>query len=109
MSTISNLIFKDKYNYVTSPYGKRRSFGTSAGVTSTFHYGTDYGTNGKNLPQYAIEDGTVLSCGTASDGAKYIWVSYPRTGKKLLHYHLSEICVKKGQSVVKGTLLGKRG
>lgn len=109
MSTISNLIFKDKYNYVTSPYGKRRSFGTSAGVTSTFHYGTDYGTNGKKLPQYAIEDGTVLSCGTASDGAKYIWVSYPRTGKKLLHYHLSEICVKKGQSVIKGTLLGKTG
>ena len=60
MSTISNLIFKDKYNYVTSPYGKRRSFGTSAGVTSTFHYGTDYGTNGKKLPQYAIEDGFIL-------------------------------------------------
>ena len=26
-----------------------------------------------------------------------------------MHYHLSEICVKKGQSVVKGTLLGKTG
>lgn len=109
MSVISNLIFKNKYNYVTSPYGQRRSFGTSAGMTSSFHYGTDYGTNGKKLPQYAIEDGTVLSCGTASDGAKYVWVSYPRIGKKMLHYHLSEISVKKGQKVVKGTMIGKTG
>ena len=106
MSTISNLIFKDKYHYVTSPYGKRGSFGTSAGVTSTFHYGTDYGTNGKKLPQYAIEDGYVFAAQRAKDRALYVWVIYPRIKKAFLHYHLDRYKVRAGQSVKSGTLLG---
>ena len=109
MSKISDLIFAGKKHYITSPYGKRNVISTSSGTTSSFHSGTDYGTYSKKLPQYAIEDGTVLSCGTASDGAKYVWVGYPRIGKKLLHYHLDSIAVKKGQAVKKGTLLGKTG
>lgn len=109
MSIISNIIFGGADHYVTSPYGKRSVINTAAGQTASFHRGTDYGTNGKKLPQYAIEDGTVLSCGTASDGAKYVWVKYPRIGKKFLHYHLDSIAVKSGQAVKKGTLLGKTG
>ncbi|MBQ7595665.1 MAG: M23 family metallopeptidase [Clostridia bacterium] len=109
MSKISDIIFNGAKHYVTSPYGKRNTISTSAGSTSSFHYGTDYGTNGKKLPQYAIENGVVLSCSTAKDGAKYIWVKYPRIGKKFLHYHLDSISVKTGQSVTKGTLLGKTG
>ncbi len=109
MSTISNLIFNNQTHYITSSYGKRSSFSTSAGVTSSFHNGTDYGTNGKKLPQYAIEDGVILSCGKASDGAKFVWVKYPRINKKFLHYHLDTISVKKGQAVTKGTKLGTTG
>ncbi len=109
MSTISNLIFKGEKHYLTSPYGKRKAISTSAGSTSTFHYGTDYGTYNKKLMQYAIEDGNVLSCGVASDGAKYVWVAYPRINKKLLHYHLDSVLVKKGQAVCKGTKIGKTG
>ena len=109
MSVISNIIFGGAEHYITSPYGKRSVINTAAGQTASFHRGTDYGTNGKKLPQYAIEDGTVLSCGTASDGAKYVWVKYPRIGKKFLHYHLDSIAVKSGQAVKKGTLLGKTG
>lgn len=109
MSTISNIIFNGKSHYISSPYGKRSVISTSAGKTSSFHSGTDYATNGVKLPQYAIENGSVISCGTASDGAKYVWVKYPRINKKFLHYHLDSISVKSGQSVSKGTLLGYTG
>lgn len=112
MSKISNLIFSGAEHYITSPYGYRASIQTATGTTAPFHSGTDYGTNNKKLPQYAIEDGTILSCGkdTAANGyALYVWVSYPRIGKKFLHYHLDSIAVKAGQKVKKGTLLGYTG
>ncbi len=113
MNNLIKLIFKGNENeiYITSPYGSRPTITTTAGETAPFHNGVDYGTNGKKLPQYAIEDGTVLSCGTDYDngGALYVWISYPRIGKKLLHYHLDSIAVKKGQKVEKGTLIGKTG
>ena len=109
MSTVSNLIFHNAKHYVTSPYGYRRSLSTSAGNTGTFHNGTDYGTNGKKIAQYAIEDGFISSCGTAKDGAKFVWVNYPRLGVKMLHYHLDSIRVKTGQKVTKNTVLGKTG
>lgn len=109
MSKISNLIFNNANHYVTSPFGARSAISTSAGKTSTFHQGTDYGTNKKKLPQYAIEDGYVFAAAKASDGAKYVWVVYPRIKKAFLHYHLDSIAVKKGQAIKKGTLLGKTG
>ncbi len=109
MSHVTDIIFNYESNYLTSPYGKRAVISTSAGDTSSFHNGADYGTNGKKLPQFALEDGIILSCGTAADGANYIWISYPRIGKKLLHYHLDSISVKAGQRVAKGTKLGTTG
>lgn len=109
MSTVSDLIFNGEKHYITSKFGKRASFKTDAGVTSSFHSGTDYGTNGKKLAQYAIDIGTVISCGKASDGAKYVWVEYPIQGVKMLHYHLDSIKVKARQSVNKSTLLGYTG
>lgn len=109
MSTVSNLIFHNEKHYVTSEYGYRKSITTSNGNTATFHSGTDYGTNGKKIAQYAIEDGEILSCGKESDGALYVWVKYPRLGVKLLHYHLDSIAVEKGQKVNKDTILGYTG
>ena len=109
MSIVSNLIFHNAKHYVTSPYGYRKSLSTSAGSTGTMHNGTDYGTNAKKIAQYAIEDGVVTSCGTAKDGAKFVWVKYDRLGVKMLHYHLDSISVKTGQKVTKNTVLGKTG
>lgn len=109
MSVVSNLIFHNAKHYVTSPYGYRKSLTTSAGNTGTFHNGTDYGTNAKKIAQYAIEDGVIYSCGTASDGAKFVWVTYDRLGVRMLHYHLDRISVKKGQKVTKNTILGYTG
>ena len=111
MSELSNLIFHNKRHYLSSPYGKRVVMNTSAGKTSPFHDGVDYGTYGIKLAQYPVADGVVLSCGTdwAYGGAKYVWVKYPELGIKMLHYHLDSICVKKGQAVNKNTVLGYTG
>lgn len=111
MSELSNLIFHNKKHALTSPYGPRKSMNTSAGKTSPFHDGVDYGTYGIKLAQYPVADGIVLSCGTdwAYGGAKYVWVSYPELGVKMLHYHLDSIAVKKGQAVNKNTVLGYTG
>ena len=106
---LATRIFKRSDWYVTSKFGYRDSIKTSAGTTNTFHSGCDYGTNGSKWKQYALEDGSVLSCGTASDGAKYVWVKYPRLNIKLLHYHLDTISVKKGQKVNNNTVLGTTG
>ncbi|MDD6145720.1 MAG: M23 family metallopeptidase [Oscillospiraceae bacterium] len=109
MSTLSNLIFHNQKHYVTSPFGRRSTISTAAGNTSSYHYGTDYGTNGKKLAQYALEDGEIISCGRASDGALFVWVKYPRLGVKMLHYHLNSYKVKTGQKVNKNTVLGYTG
>lgn len=110
MSTISNLIFKGAKHYVTSAFGYRESIKTYAGWTGTGHQGTDYGTDNKKIPQYAIEDGYVFEAAHSnSDGANYVWVIYPRVKLAMLHYHLDSYKVKSGQSVTKGTLLGYTG
>lgn len=109
MSVVSNLIFHNAKHYVTSKFGHRSVINTSNGKTNPFHRGTDYGTNGKKLPQYAIEDGEVITATKAADGALYVWVKYPRLGVKLLHYHLDRITVKAGQKVNKNTILGYTG
>ena len=109
MSVISKKIFNGASHYVTSPYGKRKTISTSAGSTASFHYGTDYGTNGKKIAQYAIEDGYVFAAQRAKDSALYVWVIYPRIKKAFLHYHLNSYRVRAGQSVKSGTLLGYTG
>ena len=109
MSVISKKIFNGASHYVTSPYGKRKTISTSAGSTASFHYGTDYGTNGKKIAQYAIEDGYVFAAQRAKDSALYVWVIYPRIKKAFLHYHLNSYRVRAGQTVKSGTLLGYTG
>lgn len=102
-------IFKNSKYALTSPFGYRKSINTKAGITANFHNGSDYGTYGVKVSQYAVEDGIILSCGTASDGGKFVWVEYPRLGIKCLHYHLDSINVVKGQSVNNDTILGYTG
>lgn len=111
MSELSNLIFHGAAHKLTSPYGKRAVMNLKKGNTSSFHDGVDYGTFLKKIPQYAIEDGVVLSAGedTPYGGALYVWVQYPRLGVKMLHYHLDRICVKSGQKVTADTVLGYTG
>ena len=109
MSKLTNIIFNNEKHYVTSKFGWRRVINTSKGATNKFHNGTDYGTSGKKIPQYAVENGTVISAGTDKYGGRYAWIKYPRLNVKMLHYHLNSVSCKVGQSVQKGTLIGYTG
>lgn len=108
MVKIITKIFPNGGYYISSGWGNRE-FWYNGQLIKDFHNGIDYATGGKKLPQYAVEDGYIISCGTASDGGNYIWVAYPRIGKKFLHYHLDSIAVINGQNVKEGTLLGYTG
>ena len=102
-------IFKRTDWYITSPFGYRESIDTPNGVTDQFHNGCDYGTYRQKWAQYGIEDGEVINCGTANDGANYVWINYPRINKKILHYHLDSIKVNPGQKVTDQTIIGYTG
>lgn len=109
MSKITEIIFKGANHYVTSKFGPRNTISTNTGNTSNFHKGTDYGTNNKKLPIYAIEDGTVDTVAVDTYGAKYVIIYYPRLNKLFRHWHLDSYCVKKGQAVKKYTQIGVTG
>ena len=106
MSSITNIVFAGMDHYVTSNYGYRTLNGVRA-----FHYGTDYGTNLKNLPLYAIEKGSVNSKGYAAGGAgHYIWIHYPRIDILVGYFHMREATnLVVGQTVGKGTFVGYTG
>lgn len=106
MTKISNLIFHNGKHHMTSPYGNRTNPVTNK---IEFHKGTDYGTYGVKLPQYAIEDGIVIETGTTASRGNYIWIKYPRLNVKMLAQHLDSINVKNGCAVNKTTLYGYTG
>lgn len=108
MSKISELIFQNAKHYITSNFGWRTYTYNGEQVTD-FHNGTDYGTDLKKIPQYAIEDGEVISAGQDSSGGRFAWIKYPRLNVKMLHYHLDSVAVKAGQAVSRGTLVGYTG
>lgn len=104
-------IFRRTDWYMTSKYGMRLH---PIDKVYKMHNGTDYGTNGKKLPLYAIEEGYVQKVVTGQNKAKtgygnYVWVRYPRLNISLLHAHMDSVKVKKGDKVKEGTLLGYTG
>lgn len=106
MSKNGRLIFKNFDPVVTSEFGYRIH---PISKVRKFHQGVDYGTNGKKLAQYALEDGIVTGCGTDNTGAKYVYVKYPRLGKTAIHYHLDSYTVKNNQKVDANTIVGYTG
>lgn len=96
---------------VTSPFGYRGAVYkdgkllTSAGG----HNGVDYGTDCKKIPVYALEDGIVRLVYTDPNGAKTVYVEYPRLGHIGWYCHFDEVRVSKGQAVNKDTILGIAG
>lgn len=105
---LAERIFRRIDYRLTSPYGLRTHPVTGQ---KTFHQGADYGTKLEKWNQYALEDGVVLSCGIDRNGANAIfaWVSYPRINLKLLHYHLDQLFVFRGQKVNMNTIIGTTG
>lgn len=104
-------IFRRTDWYVTSKFGMRKH---PIDGLYKMHNGTDYGTHGKKLPLYAIEEGYVVKVVTGQNKSKkgygnYVWVRYPRLNISLLHAHMDSVKVKKGDKVKEGTLLGYTG
>ncbi len=97
---------KSKTIWISSPFGYRTNPFTKQ---KEFHNGVDYSAQGKSVPCYAIEDGTVLNCGTDVSGAKFVYVYFPRLGMVGLYYHLASINVKKNQKVNANTKIGMLG
>ena len=96
---------------ITSPFGYRDAVYKDGKVIANagFHAGTDYSANGKSIPIYALEEGKVLSTGTDTTGAKFVYVKYPRLGYVCMYYHLAKISVKKNQEVTSDTEIGYMG
>ena len=109
MSKITEKIFKGSKHYITSNFGDRSSIVVNGVTTPTFHNGTDYGTDGKKLPQYALEKGTIVNLGTDQAGAKFVVINYPRLNVNMSHYHLDSIKVSKNQQVDNNTIIGYTG
>ena len=109
MSRITERIFKGAKHYVTSNFGDRSSIVVNGVTTPTYHNGTDYGTDGKKVAQYALEYGTIVDTGTDKAGAKYVVINYPRLNVNMAHYHLDSIKVKKNQVVDNNTIIGYTG
>ncbi len=109
---LASRIFRDSPHYITSKFGHRPAVYDDKGnlvAEEGDHNGTDYGTHGNKVPQYALEDGIVLSAGKDISGALFAWVRYPRLGIDLLHYHLDSVKVTKGQTVNSETIIGNTG
>lgn len=93
----------DKYGYRIHPITGLRSM----------HFGVDIKTKVQNWEQYAIAEGYVWSAGVDNSkegqGAIFAWIAYPLLGFRLLHYHLKEVYVKKGEKVNANTIIGLTG
>jgi len=109
MSKITDKIFKNEEHYLTSSFGNRNSIETPNGQTYDFHTGSDYGTNGKKLAQYALEEGKIIEAGTDNYGAKYVIINYPRLNVNMTHKHLDSINVKENDNVNNNTIIGYTG
>ena len=106
MSKNGKLLFREYDPYITSNFGYRIHPITGL---NTLHTGVDYGTNGKKIPTYGIEEGIVLKTGFNSGQGNYVYINYERLGKVGLYQHLDSISVKEGQNVSGNTIIGYVG
>ena len=92
------------YNYLTSFYGYRKN---PVNGVDEFHNGIDISVpDGKKV--YSGMDSVVAEVGTDSRWGKYICLS-DSNGFVIKYAHLSETNVTQGQSIAKGTVIGKTG
>ena len=106
MSKNGKLLFRNYDPYITSPFGWRIH---PIYHNNSFHAGVDYGTNGKKLNCYALENGKVVGTGFDKSCGNYVYVNYPRLNHNAIYQHLDSIKVKNGQSVNKDTIIGITG
>lgn len=102
----SERIFKGQTHYVTSPYGMRTHPITRK---SKMHWGTDYGTHGKKIPCYCVEDGYVRVNTFHKSMGYYVSIGHKINGKEYrsVYQHLDKKShLKVGQTIKKGETIG---
>lgn len=87
---------------VSSPYGMRMD-----GVTGDLHRGVDIAAP-HGTPVRPVLSGRVRFAGTMSGYGQVIWIDH-RDDVITVYAHLSEISVRAGQEVSKGTVIGLTG
>ena len=90
--------------YLNSGYGYRKD--PIDGIRR-FHHGQDFSVF-RGAPIQSPADGTVKRTGYRGGFGKYIIINHGY-GYETKFLHLSKINVKKGQSVVRGELIGETG
>ncbi len=95
---------------VSSNYG-RRTYKLNGRWTSDFHYGIDFSTShGANV--YASANGVVAAIfKKQSCGGNMVYINHLVNGKRYTtgYYHLADITVKVGQTVMSSTVIGHVG
>ena len=89
--------------FVTQPWGVN-FFDFYQKMGLPYHPGVDFRAR-SGCKLYASNGGKVINCGTYSDGGLGIEIQYP-AGWSSFYYHLKEILVKIGDTVIAGDLIG---
>ena len=101
----------DELANVTSPWGKRDSFVTGNGVTSSGHKGMDFGAP-QGTRVNSIKAGTVTTVETDPDNKRgyglYTEITH-ENGTHSFYAHQSKIIVEEGQHVETGEKIGEVG
>ncbi|NLD17557.1 MAG: M23 family metallopeptidase [Tissierellia bacterium] len=106
MDNIEKIFHRKDGIRISSEFGWRTSPITGK---SEFHRGVDFATNGRTLPQYALDDGYVARCGIDNTNAIFAEVAFTKLGIVGQYYHLSKLNVKLGQKVNENTIIGNTG
>ncbi len=88
-------------SYKTSSFGYRE-------FDNKFHKGVDFGTNGEEIPTYAVAAGTVVIAGYNASAGNWIVIDHGN-GLVTKYMHHSKLFVVQGQEVEKGQQIGLTG
>ena len=88
-------------SYITSSFGYRA-------FDQKFHKGIDLGTNGKEIPVYSAETGTIIRAEYDSLAGNWVLIDHG-DGLVTKYMHLSHTYVKQGVIVTKGQQIGLTG
>lgn len=107
MSVNSNKIFHAGQHLLTSPFGQKRPNGR-------IHQGVDYGTYGKNIPQfpprnYATVVKVVNKETIGNERGLYVELQWKSIDRGLILQHLDSACVKVGDIVNVNDCIGRTG
>jgi len=105
-------VLKKGYHYITSDFGKKRTYTNTKGITVTDkHKGVDFISNGDGYDYIlAFEAGTVVTAKYLSDTGYFVKINHGNgVYTRYMHMKKDSITVKVGQKVSRGQAIGYMG